>query len=97
MKKHLKIFVSFALLSLLVFLGAPALGAQAFGFGDSEEEPEGAAAGAGPASIGSVVGGLGLFFGEDDRVALGVVQAVVTDGGQHLEIALAFHDASFSM
>jgi hypothetical protein len=57
MKKHLKTFVSFALLSLLVFLGAPALGAQAFGFGDSEGEPEGAAAGAGPASIGSVVGG----------------------------------------
>ena len=57
MKKHLKVFVSFALLSLLSFFGAPALGAQAFGFGDGKGETEGAAAGPGPASIGPVVGG----------------------------------------
>ncbi len=64
MKKHLKTFVFLGLLTLLLFYGAPALGAQAFGFGDGA----GAAAGgktddSAAADSGAAAGGAGAFSG----------------------------------
>jgi hypothetical protein len=71
MKKHLKNFIFLGLLTLLILCDAPALGAQAFGFGDSGEAGDGdqgagaaagAAVGAAPALSGPIVGGE-LSFG----------------------------------
>lgn len=46
MKKHIKTFVFLSLLSILILCGLPSLGAQAFGFGNGEGDPDGAAIGA---------------------------------------------------
>ncbi len=88
MKKHLKTFVFLGLLTLLLFYGAPALGAQAFGFGDGA----GAAAGgktddSAAADSGAAAGGAGAFSGP-------------TLGGKLTFHLLAFpaelHDGDFS-
>lgn len=53
MKKHIKTFVFLSIISILIFFGAPALGAQAFGFGTSEEKASGEATDAGAAAAAS--------------------------------------------
>ncbi len=61
MKKHIKTFVFLSIISILIFFGAPALGAQTFGFGNSEEkadsEAAGVAAGTAPLLSGPTLGG----------------------------------------
>jgi hypothetical protein len=64
MKKHLKTFVFLGLLTLLLFYGAPALGAQAFGFGDGAGTLEGAKTdGGASADAGAAAGASPAFSG----------------------------------
>ncbi len=64
MKKHIKNFVFLSIISILIFFGAPALGAQAFGFGNGEEGPDGSAIGAsGATGAGAAAGAASAFSG----------------------------------